>query len=296
MTEAVDSPTVDGDLLTLQQAADRLKVHYMTAYRWVRKGELPAFKAGGRLRVRTADLERFVSDREVDVARPSAQGQGTDWPTHVDRLHALLLGGEGVEAGNLVRKVVSDGASAGDAYLRLLAPALHRIGEDWAAGRITVADEHRATEIVSAIMARLSEFFRRRGPTRGTAVTLTAPGDHHAVPARMVADFLRAGGFDVHHLGPDVPLEDLTLFLQVVPNDVVCVSMSTPDLDKETERNVVAACRAALPDALVVFGGRGHRPERARAAGAESVEDLAELTERLDALLESRTDDEPTFT
>ena len=39
------------DLLTLQEAADELKVHYMTAYRWVRKGELEAFKAGGRLRV-----------------------------------------------------------------------------------------------------------------------------------------------------------------------------------------------------------------------------------------------------
>jgi MerR family transcriptional regulator, light-induced transcriptional regulator len=51
-----------GELLTLHEAADRLKVHYMTAYRWVRRGDLPAFKAGGRLRVRAGDLTRFVED------------------------------------------------------------------------------------------------------------------------------------------------------------------------------------------------------------------------------------------
>lgn len=318
VAEAPDAPVADDELLTLQEAADRLKVHYMTAYRWVRKGELPAFKAGGRLRVRAADIERFVAEREVDVALPSPVGQGTDWPRHLDRLHTLLVEGEGVEAGNLVRKVVSDGASAGDAYLRLLAPALHRVGEDWAAGRITVAAEHRATEIATAIMARLSEFFRRRGPRRGTAVTLTPPGEQHGVAARMVADFLRAGGFDVHHLGSNVPLPDLTLFLQVVPTDVVCVSMTTPDtaesppepghggaarsagVDGEAtrapehastgeasiEERLVAACRAANPDIVVAFGGQFHDPDRVRHAGGVPVADLTDLVDRLDELVE----------
>lgn len=302
VAEAPEASPSDGELLTLQEAADRLKVHYMTAYRWVRKGELPAFKAGGRLRVRATDIERFVAEREVDVALPSPEGQGTDWPRHLDRLHHLLVDGEGVEASHLVRKVVADGASAGDVYLRLLAPALHRIGEDWHAGKVSVAVEHRATEITAAIMARLSEFFRRRGPRRGTAVTLTPPGEFHAVGSRMVADFLRAGGFDVHHLGPNVPLEDLTLFLQVVPTDVVCVSMTTPlapppgdpehvatpsDLDRPVEEEVVAACRAASSDILVVFGGQRHDPARVRAAGGEPIADLEELVERLTELLEA---------
>ena len=41
MAQARPTP---GDLITLQEAAERLSVHYMTAYRWVRRGELPAFK------------------------------------------------------------------------------------------------------------------------------------------------------------------------------------------------------------------------------------------------------------
>jgi MerR family transcriptional regulator, light-induced transcriptional regulator len=270
-----------GPLLTLQEAADRLKVHYMTAYRWVRKGELPAFKAGGRLRVREEVLVRFMADREVEVALPPASAGRTDWAMHLDRLYEHLREGRGTEAATLVRKVIADGAPAGEVYLKLLTPALHRVGMDWQEGRITVADEHRATEITTAIMARLGEFFRRRGPGRGTAVTLCPPDEQHAVGSAMAADFLRAGGWDVHHLGANVPIEDLRLFLQVVPTDVLCVSVTTPPTDPDVLRQL-AEVGAESEDCLVVIGGQGAEPEAVERAGAVYVEDLTSLVERLD--------------
>lgn len=277
MSDPTESFEGDG-LLTLQEAADRLRVHYMTAYRWVRKGDLPAFKAGGRLRVRVADLDAFLDGREIDVVAPSSSPQGTDWQRHVERLYELLIDGQSVEAGALVRKVVADGAPVGDVYLHLLAPALHRVGEQWAAGQLSVPVEHRATEIAAAILARLGESFRRRGPRRGTAVTLTPPGDHHALAATMVADFLRADRFDVHHLGANVPVEDLGVFLEVVPCDVLCVSVSNPGVDPSVYAALVATARTAHPDVLVIFGGQAHDPTLAEAAGAISVADLTDLS------------------
>ena len=274
----------DGELLTLQEAADRLRVHYMTAYRWVRRGELPAFKAGGRLRVRAGDLDRFLADREVDVALPAHEPGRTDWPTHVDRLTDLLLLGQGVEAGSLVRKVVADGAPVGEVYINLLAPALHRIGSAWAAGRIGVAHEHRATAIAAGIMARLGDNFRRRGPRRGVAVTLSLPGDLHGLGAAMVADFLRAGGYDVHHLGVGVSLEDLQAFLEVMSVDVVAVSVTNVEADPEELRRLVKAVRADHPETHVVIGGQGATDTLARATGAVHVGDLGDLATRLYAV------------
>ena len=43
-------------LLTLHEAADRLGVHYMTVYRRVRLGMLPARKVGGTWRIDPVDL------------------------------------------------------------------------------------------------------------------------------------------------------------------------------------------------------------------------------------------------
>lgn len=277
----------DGDLLTLQEAADRLRVHYMTAYRWVRRGELPAFKAGGRLRVRAGDLDRFLAEREVDVAMPALEPGRTDWPTHVDRLTELLLLGHGVEAGGLVRKVVADGAPVGEVYINLLAPALHRIGTEWAGGRIGIAHEHRATAIAAGIMARLGDNFRRRGPRRGVAVTLSLPGDLHGLGSAMVADFLRAGGYDVHHLGSGVAIDDLRAFLEVVPVDVVAVSLTNVDVDVALLRALVDQVQADHPDTVVVIGGQGATDDLAATTGAVHVVDLTDLASRLYAVADA---------
>ena len=269
----------DDTLLTLQEAADRLKVHYMTAYRWVRRGELPAFKAGGRLRVRLTDVDTFVTQRRVDVALPNP-GR-THWPTHMQRFYDLLVEGRAVDSASLVRKVVADGAPAGEVYLELITPTLQRIGDAWQAGDISVAQEHRAAEICTAIMARLSDAFRRRGPVRGTAVTLTPPDEQHGIASSMVADFLRGGGYEVHHLGVNVPLEDLKVFLQVVPCDVMCVSLTTATHGFATYTRLV---EAAGDTTMVIVGGRGSDPDAAEQSGAHHVPKLAELLPWLESV------------
>ena len=46
----------DTSPITLQEAADRLGVHYMTAYRYVRTGRLPAQRSGSQWLVDPKDL------------------------------------------------------------------------------------------------------------------------------------------------------------------------------------------------------------------------------------------------
>jgi MerR family transcriptional regulator, light-induced transcriptional regulator len=279
MAQARPTP---GDLITLQEAAERLSVHYMTAYRWVRRGELPAFKTGGRLRIRVDDLERFLAERAVDVAMKSQDDNGhTDWDRHVDRLVDALMVGDAARASSDVRKVMSDGATAGDVYVRLITPALYRVSEAWEAGEIGVAEEYRASQICVTIVAQLSDLFRRRKTRRGTAVTMMPPHERHAVASAMVADFLRAGGYDVHHLGAGVPADDLAMFLRVVPTDLVCFSV-TRSMPVEAYEELAHACAEHVPEPAVIFGGRGVDPAAAEAVGAMVVRDIGELAEYLE--------------
>lgn len=277
MAQAHPTP---GDLITLQEAAERLSVHYMTAYRWVRRGELPAFKTGGRLRIKVEDLDQFLAERALDVAMKSSTGAGhTDWDLHVERLVDALMAGDAARATADVRKVMSDGATAGDVYVHLIAPALHQVGQAWEHGEINVAEEHRASQICVTIVAQLSDLFRRRKSQRGTAVTLTPPNERHAIASTMVADFLRAAGYEVHHLGADVPVDDLSLFLRVVPADLVCFSV-TQRLDRNAYRELADACREHNPAPTVIFGGQGVDPAAVEAASAISVDNLGDLTAR----------------
>ncbi len=60
--------------LTLHEAAAELGVHYMTAYRYVRLGQLDAVKRSGTWRVSRAELDRFRA--EPAESPPSAP----PWP------------------------------------------------------------------------------------------------------------------------------------------------------------------------------------------------------------------------
>jgi excisionase family DNA binding protein len=56
------------EVMTLEEVADYLRVHYTTVRRWCRGGELPALKVGRTYRVRRADLEDWWT-RQARVAR-----------------------------------------------------------------------------------------------------------------------------------------------------------------------------------------------------------------------------------
>lgn len=57
---------MDDHLLTAAEVADELRVSTMTIYRLIRSGELPAVRVGRNYRVRSSDLERYLSSQVVD--------------------------------------------------------------------------------------------------------------------------------------------------------------------------------------------------------------------------------------
>ena len=73
------------ETITLTEAAERLGVHYMTAYRYVRTGRLPATKLGSEWRVETSDVDAMRTGEAgaAAVGGPPAAGPGGaagPWP------------------------------------------------------------------------------------------------------------------------------------------------------------------------------------------------------------------------
>ena len=66
--------------LTLLQAADKLGVHYMTVYRYVRTGKLPATRVGGAWQVDPDDLARLKPARPPLLAQPGRPSHGHQSP------------------------------------------------------------------------------------------------------------------------------------------------------------------------------------------------------------------------
>jgi len=232
---------------TLQEAADRLEVHYMTAYRYVRLGLLHAVKQNGTWVVTEEDLEAFTKPKP---GRPTPGD--SRWP---DRLEARMLAGDAVGAWAVVEAAMASGAEPEEVYAELLGPVMVAIGEKWQAGEIDIEDEHLASAVAGRIIGKLGPRFARRGRNRGVVVATTPPGERHGFGVAMVADILRGRGFEVLELGPDLPADRLIAALGKVSGLVaVCLSVVS-DQHLGSCRDVIAVIKSEFPSIPVLVGG-----------------------------------------
>jgi excisionase family DNA binding protein len=270
--------------LTLHQAAHRLGVHYMTAYRYVRLGLLAAHKEGGTWRVSPADLDAFIERATAPPVPGEDLAGGRRRAPWARRLEDRLLAGDAAGAWGVIEASMAAGTELEDVYLDVLTPAMWSIGTRWESGDIDVADEHRATAIAMRLIGRLGPRFARRGRSRGTVMLANPQGERHAMGLAVVGDLLRAAGFQVSELGADVPHESLARAAQSV-DDLVAVglSISTEDHVAEAEA-AIAELRAGGVTVPVVVGGHGV-VAGARVAGADvtaaDARDLVRVMEEL---------------
>ena len=236
--------------LTLQQAADKLGVHYMTVYRYVRTGKLPATRVGGAWQVDQEDLARMKPAASRDSRSPAARANATK-----AQLEARLLAGDEPGAWGVLEAALASDRSPSEVLLRLVAPALESIGDRWHVGELTVADEHRASAVAVRLISRIGARFARRGPKRGSVVITTPPGEQHAAPVAIAADLLRWAGFNVIELGADTPADALAQVLAGMP-DLLAVAMAcTTQASTTSARRVIAHLRTTLPSVTVLLGG-----------------------------------------
>jgi MerR family transcriptional regulator, light-induced transcriptional regulator len=237
-------------LLGLQEAADQLGVHYMTAYRYVRTGRLPATTAARRLE---------------------------------DRLGA----GDEPGAWTIVEGRLGSGSDPDDVLLDGLGEAMRSVGHGWEAGNYSVDDEHRAAGVATRVVARLGARFTARGPKRGSVILGTPPHELHGLPTAMAANVLRGRGFEVVDLGADVPEVAFGSAVTKVQRPLaVAVAVTVGNHDRAV-RAILRAVHDVSPGLPVLVGGAAIAGEEhaARLGAGWSGGDarrLGELIEDLD--------------
>jgi methanogenic corrinoid protein MtbC1 len=187
------------------------------------------------------------------------------------RLWRAVTEGDEYAAVDLVYDALADGVDEEALLLDVIARVQAKVGTEWAADRLTVAQEHAATAINERAVAALAHRTRRtRHETapRGRVTVSCVDGEWHALPALLVTEVLRLRGWQVDYLGAQTPTAHLVAHLHHTGADAVLLSGSLPT-HLPAAHAAVTACRAVgVP---VLTGGRafGANGRYARALGAD---------------------------
>ena len=257
--------------ITLLEAAQRLGVHYMTAYRYVRTGALPARQVGARWMVKVSDVDAVRSPQRR--GSPPRRGVG---PARVrQQLMSRLVAGDEAGSWVTIQSALAGGTDPTSVYVELIAPVLRAVGDEWESGRLQVAGEHRASATATRIIGRLGPLFSRRGRPRGTVVIGVVAHDRHGLPAAMLSDVVRSAGFQVLDLGADTPPVSFVETAREASRLVAVMVCATIDGCEESVSSTVSALRSAGVEAPILLGGAAVKGvEHADALGGDAYTGL----------------------
>jgi methanogenic corrinoid protein MtbC1 len=168
-------------------------------------------------------------------------------------LHAQLVG----DRREAVRVVIDEGVAGGtsifDLQTGVIQEAQVQVGNLWQQQRVSIAQEHMATAISHAALSALFERAIPK-PRLGKKLLLACvEGEHHELPARLVADLLDLEGFDVRYLGANVPHGALASVVGQEKPDVVGLSV-TMCFNINALRTAVERIRAVAVVPIMVGG------------------------------------------
>lgn len=201
----------------------------------------------------TAVLARMVEEDDASAAEASSAKEPVSDTALLDEAIALTQSLDGNALDRRLRySIVKTGLPA---FLEVDAPAfMRRVGDDWEAGRLSVAQEHLASAVVLTItLDAVRELTAAPGAPLLLVTTLSR--ERHGVGAALAAAVAALEGWAVVHLGADVPSPDIAASAAACGARAIAISIVHDDDRAHVLREIANLGRAATPATPVIVGG-----------------------------------------
>jgi len=237
-----------------------------------------ALEAGMRARqaleANPDELATLLSSQRPDVSEPPARiGEPDSSPELAPWLEAAVeLNAVGLDA---VMRADLTRLGTLNFLTERAAPFLEAMGSWWAAGRLSVAQEHHASQRMALFLQSLQRelFHPSDAPV---AVVAGLPGERHLLGAKLAATALALAGWRVVDLGGDLPVNDIRAAVNQAGARALVVSISCT-ADPHRALADLAALGTGLASGVVRFvGGAGASPDVAGWEQPGSIEALVE--------------------
>jgi methanogenic corrinoid protein MtbC1/DNA-binding Xre family transcriptional regulator len=167
-----------------------------------------------------------------------------------------LLKGDSQAVGNILDESLDSEISLQTLYVDILPGVQCAIGDMWIHGKISIAEEHRATQIILEHLPRIRQNIRPRKPLGVKAVIASLPGDQHFLGGRIISDLMILDGWEVDFLGADTPIDDIVNHAKNVNATLVGLSLSDSSY-LSIAQEVILKLKASMQGVKIMVGGRG---------------------------------------
>lgn len=284
--------------LTTKEVARLCRVSDATVKRWETDGLLESERtSGGHRRFRAEEVVRFQREQNLGLKRfhgdesvVAAAARRRENKNSFDSplFHSLVAGCEEAAADALISEYLQ-GKSLTEIFDDSVCPAMRRIGELWADGKLSISQEHLATRTAHNSIYKLRGVLPVPEMTGKLAVCCAMKEDFHELPTQLAQMTLENEGWEVLNFGADTPFKCLTKEILQHSPQAICISVTVFGNVERLARDY--RCfneRMKKLEIPIVLGGRALKDESVRQHFpadfyAGSFADVAEFTKNLAA-------------
>lgn len=136
-------------------------------------------------------------------------------------------------------------------------PLAEAVGDLWALGKLPIAGEHMASEVVLHALKGGLRMSRGHGPL---ILAGCLPGERHEWGLLATLAVAQEEGWRVHYLGPDLPVQELVEAAWKLSAAVVGLSSADPGIVRTSLPALVALPGKLPPRTAAALGGAGMEP------------------------------------
>lgn len=225
---------VENNGINISQASQMLKRKKLEQL--LEKSRLPDGTLSNKVSVSPGKSETSVRDVEALLQSIQFSSEDVSFEKWISELYDALTSFQNDRA-HLLAEAAFSRYGEDDVFHHILAPLLHRIGDEWENATLTMAQEHFASTFV---MLRFSHFFQTLPVLSNLPKWLAfcPSGEHHQIGLLMFSLFLRKKGADVIYLGPNTTEDGLSELIEANGIRHVCVSLTDVRLLQTSEQMI----------------------------------------------------------
>jgi MerR family transcriptional regulator, light-induced transcriptional regulator len=167
--------------------------------------------------------------------------------------YTALVDGDKDKCTHIVHLLIEDGVDLKDIYIELFQKSLYRIGELWDHNRISIPEEHLATQIIESLISRFAPVGK---PDAQKKVVVTCiDKEFHEIGAKMVSNVFELKGWKTYYLGASVPAKEIIKFVKKADPEIIALSWGLY-LNLGRFLEVVDHLTRFFPTKKIVVGGQ----------------------------------------
>jgi len=118
--------------------------------------------------------------------------------------------------------------SSSNFFDKILKPTMHRIGDEWSKGKMSIATEHVASNIAQTLVKIIMDQVSAKGNKKKVLICVPLGEEHH-LGCDVLETYLSIKGFKIFNMGTSIPTESILSFIDNNKPDVVLVSITLED-------------------------------------------------------------------